>query len=97
MLVHGIGAAPSNGDIAVSLCLFVRFGMVNIFTFPLVSCLGWLGDIVVRAINGLMVYLTVHGARYLGAYGTSQFRRAELWLKDGGRRAHGKLPKCQDL
>ena len=27
----------------------------------------------------------------------SRSRRAELYLKDGGRYAHGKLPKCQDL
>ena len=62
---------PSNGDITISLCLLVGFGRAVIFSSPLVSwLLGSRGDIVIRAISGLMVLLTVHG---------SDSRRAELW------------------
>ena len=67
MFVHWIGGRPSNRDVAISLCLFVRFGRAIIFAFPLVSCRGYLDDIVVRAVIGLMVLLTIHGAR-TGAY-----------------------------
>lgn len=67
VFVRWMGASPSNGDISVSLCLLVRFGRAVIFTFPLVSCLGCLGDIVIRAIRGLMILLTVHGVTR-GAY-----------------------------
>ena len=94
MFVQFMGVPPSDGDVAVSLCLFVRFGMAVIFTFSLVSCLGCLGDVVIRPISGLMVLLTVHRPRRQAH--KSRFRRAELWLKNGGRHAHGKLPRCQE-
>ena len=83
MLV-GWGDPPSNGDIAVSLCLLVGFGRAVIFTFPLVSCLGRLGDIVIRAISGLMVLLAVHDPDSEGR---------NCGRVDGGSGAHGKLPK----
>ena len=88
-----MGVLPSDGDVAISLCFFVRFGRAIIFMLSLVSWLRCLGDVVIRSISGLMVPLTVHSQSQARS---SQFRRAELWLKDGGRCAHCKSPKCQE-
>lgn len=60
-------APPSYGDVAIPLRLLVRFVSAIIFTFSLVSCLGYLGNIVVWAVDGLMILLTGHNAT-IGAF-----------------------------
>ena len=39
LFVHWMEDPPSDGDVAVSLCLFVRFGRAVILISSLISCL----------------------------------------------------------
>ena len=85
------GFPPSDGDVAVSLCLLVRLGRAIVFAFPLVSYPRCLGDIIVRAVRGLMILLIIHSMTIEGWAHMSRFRRAELSMKDGGRYAHRQV------
>ena len=96
-----MGAPPSDGDVAVALCLLVRLGGTIVFAFPLISYVGCLGDIVVRAVSGLMILLAVHSMMIEGWAHMSRFRRAELsmkrWRKICARASYRKsLPRPSD-